>query len=167
MTQVLGLPIRQRALARTGLPLPLVKKDRRRAHQRKIACSHRVPHLAVVLSLGVIAPVMLFDFNSPILPDPLEQNLGRSFFGPETGHSVNGLVGRFDDAAFAQEVHLATDAEDLRGSSQTGRGPIGRQSPKPALLDPAMALIDRLSLRGEGCPAATAGLWPTRAVGCL
>lgn len=73
-------------------------------------------HLAVIFSLGVVSPVMLFNFNAPILSDALEQHFRRSFLGPETGHSINGFLSRFVNPAFAEELDLAIDAKDLRGS---------------------------------------------------
>lgn len=122
--------------------------------------------MAVIFALSVIAPIMLFDLNGPILADSLEQYLGRGFLGPETGNSVNGFVGRFDDTPFAEELHGAIDAENLRGSRQADRRSIDWNGPELALFDAAMSFIERLSLRGEYCPARAAGLWPERAVGC-
>ena len=104
--------------------------------------------LAVIFSLGVVSSVMLFDLNAPILSDALEQHFRRSCFGPETGHSINGFLSRFVDPAFAEELDFAIEAEDLRGSGQPEGGPVNGHSPELALFNPAMALIERLSLRG-------------------
>lgn len=144
-----------------------VKEDRRRTHEGEVAGGGGVAHLAVIFSLGVVAPVMLFNFNPPILSYALEQQLGRSFFGPETGHSVNGFMSRFVDPAFAEELDYAIDAKDLRGSGQPDGRPVNGRSPEVALFNPTMALIGRLSLRGGYCPAVTAGLWPAHWAGCL
>lgn len=125
-----------------------VKEDDRRTHEGKVAGGVGVAHLTVIFSLGVVSPVMLFNFNAPVLSYALEQHFRRSFFGPETGHSINGFMCRFVDPAFAEELDSAIDAKDLRGSGQPNGGPINGHSPESALFNATMALIGRLSLRG-------------------
>lgn len=125
-----------------------VKEDRCRTHKGEVAGRGGVAHLAVIFSLGVVSPVMLFNFNAPILSHALEQHFRRSFVGPETGHSINGFMSRFVDLAFAEELDFTIDAKDLRGSGQPDGRPVNGHSPESALFNPTVALIGRLSLRG-------------------
>lgn len=167
LAHVLALPIGQGLLAGAFGSLIFIKEDRGRTHQGQIARRIGMAHLAVIFPLGMIAPVMLFDFNPPVLSDSFEQELGRGFLGPEAGHPVKRLVGDFDDPAPAEDFDVAIDADNLRGSGQAQGGSIDGDRPEGALFQAPVSLTDRLSLRGKSCPAAVAGLWPTRAVGCL
>lgn len=68
LAHVLAQPIRQGLLCFGSMPLEFVEEDGGGAHQREIARSSGIAHLAMVFPLGMITPVMLPDLNGPITP---------------------------------------------------------------------------------------------------
>jgi len=163
---VFALPVRQGFFALASPALEFKEEDGQRTHQREIAGGDGVTHLTVILPLGVVAAVMLFDLDGPIATDQAEKFLRIGLLGPEAGHEIGRFVGGFDHAAFAQELSLAIDADELSGARQPQGGPIDLQDPEPALFEASMSLIDRLSLRGERRPRGAAWLWRARWVDC-
>jgi hypothetical protein len=51
-------------------------------------------------------------------------------------------------------------------SCQADSGWVDRHAPELTLFDATMFFISRLGLRGEGCRAVVARLWPGHASGC-
>ena len=80
---------------------------------------------------------------------------------------MKGDQSGLDDPAFTADIHFAIDAKDLGGASEAYGRAINRCGPKFAILDAAVGFIERLGLRGEACPGATAGLWPEPGRGWL
>lgn len=103
----------------------------------------------MVLALGVIAPIVLSDFDPPVAAHEPQQILWVGFFRGEAGDAVMGFVGGFDDLPPAQGVGVLVEAEDLSGLGQAEGGPVDGLTPDLALGDPPMVFIRRLSLRGE------------------
>lgn len=143
-----------------------MKEDSQRTKEGEIPCRGRVADRAAIFVLGAIAPEVLTVFDTPMHPRPLQQLFGTGFLNPETGHQVGDLGSLFDDLPFANGLDTSSDADQLGRSSQTDGGWIYRQAPELTFFDPTVFFIDRLSLRGEGCRAAVARLWPGHASGC-
>ena len=92
--------------------------------------------------------------------------MGAGLFGVEATDAVARFVGGLDDLPSPQVIHLLVDAEDLGGSGQADRGSIDDVAPELTLLDPSVAFIDGLGLRGEYRRARAVWLWRRPAVGC-
>lgn len=146
---ILLLPIRQRLFPFAAISLTFVEEDCDGSHEGEVPCAGRFAHLAMVLALGMIPAVMLFDFDRPVASHPIEQASGVGLLRVKAGDPIAGFVGGLDHLAPPQVLHLLIDAQDLRRSRQTESGSIDVLAPELAVLDPAMALIGRLSLRGE------------------
>lgn len=157
---VLALPIRQGGLPVATASLPLIEEDGQRAHEREIAGGGAIAHLAMVLALSVIPPVMLFDFDPPVTSHQREQSLRIGLRRVDAAGPIAGVVGGLDHIPPPQMFHPLVDAEDLRRSCQTQGGPVYLLAPKLARFDPSMAFIARLGLRGENRPRGA--LWPSR-----
>lgn len=166
MAMVVRLPVGQGGFALGMSALLLVEKDRQRSHQRQIARGGRLTDVAMILALGVIAPIMLLDFDGPVATHQGEQRVGIGLVWVETADAPTGFAGGFDDLPPAQVVGLLVETEDLSGSRQAQRGSVQGLTPELALGNPPMVFIGRLGLRGENRPPAVVGLWPGRAVGC-
>ena len=164
---VFALPVRQGLFALASLALEFKEEDGQRTHEREIASGDGMTHLAMIFPLGVVSAVMLFGLDGPIPSHQFEKFLRIDFLGPEAGHQIGGFLGGFDHAAFAQELSLAIDPDELSGARQPQGGPIDLQDPESARFDASMSLIQRLSLRGERRPRGVAWLWRARWVDCL
>jgi hypothetical protein len=116
---VLALPVRQGFFALAPPALEFKEEDGQRTHEREIAGGHGVTHLTVILPLGVVSAVMLFDLDGPIPSHQFEKFLRIDFLSPKAGHEIGRFVGGFDHAAFAQELSLAIDPDELSGASTT------------------------------------------------
>src|SRR5512139_3686400 len=76
---VLVLPVRQGALALAVPALTLIKEDGEGSHQGQIARGGGMTHLAMIFTLGVVPPVMLLGFDTPVATHPRQQNLWARF----------------------------------------------------------------------------------------
>ena len=99
--------------------LLLVKEDGQGAKQGQVARRHRITHLATVLGRSSIPPVVLSVFNGPMVAQPLEQSLGRSLCGAETGNGAGDFALGGDDLALADGLADAFDPDDLARAGQT------------------------------------------------
>jgi len=120
----------------------------------------------MILSLGMIAAIMLLGFDAPIAPDEPQESGRTGFLRVEATDSVAGFIGGLGDLPPSQVIHLLVEAEDLRCSGQTDRRAIDDLAPEFTLLDPPMAFIGGLNLRGEYRPARAVWPWRKREVGC-
>lgn len=149
MAHVFALPVGEGFFGIAFGELEFKKEDGQGTHQREVASGDGVTHQAVIFPLGMIAAVMLFNLNSPIAAHLFQQGLGIGLVGPKAGDQISGFVGVFDDLTLAQGLSLAVNTDHLSGAGQAQRRPIGGQNPKATGFNAAVALVDRLRLRGE------------------
>ena len=166
MAMVLAEPIGEGFFTVAAVALPFVEEDGQRSHEREVARRRGVPYLAMILSLGVIAAIMLPGFDAPIASYEPQQSVGVGFLGAEAGDSAARFVGGLGDVPSPQMIHLLVEAEDLGRTGQTDRGSIDDLAPEFTFFDAPMAFIGGLSLRGEYRPARAVWLWRRPAVGC-
>ena len=119
---VFALPVGEGFFCVRFKPLLFIKEDGRRTHEGEIARADGVAHQAMIFPLGVVAAVMLFDFDGPVFAHQFQEPLRAGFVRPATGDAVNGLLRGFNDPAFAQVLNFALQAEDLGGASQAEGG---------------------------------------------
>lgn len=166
LAMVHALPIGQRMLAVAAVTLPFVEEDRQRSHEGEVSSRWGVAHLAMILPLGVIAAIMLLDLDAPITADEAQESVGVGFLGVKAADSVARFPGGLGDLPPPQMIHLLMEAEDLGCPGQTDRGSLNDLAPELAFLDPPVAFIDRLSLRGEYRPPKAVGPWRRPGVDC-
>lgn len=155
---VLALPVWQGLLAVAVASLPFVEKDGQRAQQRQIPRGHGMTNLAMVFALGVVPPIVLADFDAPIIPHQRQHLVRTGLLGGQTEHAIAGLARGLDDLPSAQKIHLLVEPKDLRRSGQAEGRPIHGLTSELAKFHPAMAFIAGLSLRGENRPPGAVGL---------
>lgn len=110
---------------------------------------------------------MLAVFDVPLVPNHFQQALRPGLLGPKTGQLVGDFFGVFDDLATPDLIDLALQAEQLCGASQAQGLRLDGANPQRPLFNATVALVDRLSRRGEKNPSRVVGPWPKRAVDCL
>ncbi len=103
----------------------------------------------MIFALSVIATEMLLGFNTPVFSDKPEQLVGVGFLAGMAGDSEVKVVGRLDHATFAHVIHGAFDSEDLLCSGQADGRPIHHHAAQLSILNPPVAFVGGLSLRGE------------------
>ena len=113
-----------------------------------------------------MSAVVLFDFDGPVFAHQFQESLRTGFVRPEAGDAVNGDPRGAGHPPLAHRLDLAVNAKNLGGPGEAHSRPVDRQNPDLTFLDAAMAFIQRPRLRGEGRPAAVAGLWAGPGVGC-
>ena len=67
MAVVFALPVGEGFFCVRFKPLLFIKEDGRRTHEGEIARADGVAHQAMIFPLGVVAAVMLFDFDGPVI----------------------------------------------------------------------------------------------------
>ena len=164
---ILSQPVRERSFACATASLLLKEKDRQGSHEREIASRGRFAHVAMVLSLGVIPPVMLLGFNRPVASHQGEQSLRIGLFRVQSGDSVTDLMSGLIHLALAEIIDFGLDAQNLGRSGQTEGGPVQRLAPELSFLNPPVAFVQRLSLRGGYRPKAPVWPWRRREADCL
>jgi hypothetical protein len=72
--------------------LAFIEKDGQRTQQRQIACRHGMTDLAMVFALGVVPPVLLADFDAPIIPHLRQHRVRAGLLGRQTEHAITGFA---------------------------------------------------------------------------
>jgi hypothetical protein len=155
----LALEIGQGLFAVFALGLDFEQEDSQGAKQAEIACGGGIAHGAAILILSAVAAVVLAIFNTPMAAGQLQQALRWGLLRQEGGDAKDHLVGFLEDLAFAEVLEVPMDANELGYSGQANGLGVGRPAPELTIFNPTVVLVQRLGLRGENCPAATAGLW--------
>lgn len=113
----------------------------------------------MILSLGMVAPVMLLDFDAPIAADELQQSVWIGLLGLKATDAVARFLGGLGNPPSPQMIHRLVEAEDLGRSGQTDRGAIDDLAPELTFLDSSVAFIGGVSLRGEYRRVRAVWLW--------
>ncbi len=144
-----ALEVRQREFPTLAARLTFAQEDRQGAEEAEIARGGVMTDLATILVLSAITPVMLSVLDTPVVAGNGQQPLRTRLLGGEAGDGVVALGGVLDHHASTQFLAMAFDADDLGDGGQTEGLWIGVDDPKVTLLQAAVFLVPRASLRGE------------------